>query len=433
MTTDAIDLTGTDAVTVAGIFVTSSVNAMLYEVSASSTTTDGGLGLYRGAGNVLSPSVTGDVGANQKSAAASTLAIHTTVTTFDFSQPGADELVLWMDGTVQALPTQVLPVLPALPENNTGDFKNLALNIGSRNNGASRPSNAGMYQLCLFDRALSDDDKAAVTVGLNKLHGFGNMDFRYTAQQRSAAFYSEPGAGVVTVIGAGETTATAVINLPSPWNFDGQIYTQVTVTANGMMYFGNVLSPPTDKAAFGLAGTPPGVAIWWDNLKTADVGGSVRFYQSPTASPSLQWTISWTCYANSAQTAANNDTIEFQARFLQQQQLFIQYKAFVTTGTPDRTGYGAVLGLQGISAGTQPRYWNMLMPDGAPMPASLPVGLTSTTTTPAWPFASTMDASSVPRADLIVRDGTGNVDWPGTTFSRAQDTAYRISLFTRQS
>jgi hypothetical protein len=235
-------------------------------------------------------------------------------------------------------------------------------------------------------------------------------------------------------IGAGQVNQSAVLNLPFPFKYDYQVYNQITVSSNGFACLGTVApgDVPTDKSAWGSASNPPLIAPWWDNLKTADGTGYVR-WGTQGSNPTRTFYVEWLCYANASQTATDNDTIRFQLSIGENGSTSFRYAAYSTTGNPDRSGYGAAMGFQGTSAGATARFWNLQNPDGAPLdPAKAwPLGFASTSGLIWYPYAATMAEDSSPRTDLIVRDGAGNVDWPGNVNSRTSATAYMLFIFPR--
>lgn len=408
----SIDLTTTQVVSMALAMQQVASNAggsVLYEISTDSTTQDGGAAVFRGNLGAFNREIgaidRGNVGTNFQTTSPTILnsGAHVVTTTQDFTQPAAAELSMWVDEAAMALTTTL-----AGPSNNTGFFKNLPSYLGSRNNGASKPMGGSLFQVLLFARSLSATQKASLTAGMQKILGTGNQDFRVALQTRMAnALITLPAPTVV--VGAGQVNQSATINIPWPCIFDRQTYTQVTVSSNGFVCFGNPATVPTNKTSWGAAASPPLCAVWWDNLKTADATGYVRWSYSGTA-PSRTLQIEWMCYGNAVQTAADNDTIRFQWTVSEQGTFSLRYAPYTTTGNPDRSGYGAAIGFQGSSAGTTARYWNMLPPNGGPL---------TPTASNSYSYAATMDAASTPRLDLIVRNVAGNLDWPGTAGNRS--------------
>lgn len=444
---DPIDLTHTQAVTMVCLhrqIVATALGSVIYEISSNSETQEGGAAMTRGYNTANSREagciVRGDVGTNYELTFLSpdgtrfTGGQHIFITTHDFTQPAATELGFYADGQAVPLVRQITG-----PSENTGFFKNLPSYIGNRNNGSTKPFYTGapapMMILQMYDRALTDDQKAVVETGVRKVFGTGNQSILMAGVNRNTpTLYTFPSATVV--IGAGQVNQVAVIALPFPFQYDYQVYTQVTVSSNGFVCLGAVdpSDVPTDKSAWGSAANPPLMAPWWDNLKTAEGSGYVRWVLQGSA-PTRIFHIEWLCYANVNQTALNNDTIRFQFSIAENGNTNFQYAAYSTTGTPDRSGYGAATGVQGTSAGATARFWNMQNPDGAPMdPAKAwPTGFASSTGLLYYPYAATMAEDSSPRTDLILRNDAGNLDWPGNTNSRASATAYRILTFPRGS
>lgn len=165
LVTPSIDLTGTDKTSVFAALRKQSdaAQGMLAEFSANSGTTAGTFSLQTPAGASSSYAATSrgsaTATATYTNAAVAAPRLSVLCMTADIS---GDSVKLYENGSQIASSTT---------DQGTGSFGNQALNLFSRNNGASLPSNGLTQFLILFPSVVSSTDQGKVEFGINAITG----------------------------------------------------------------------------------------------------------------------------------------------------------------------------------------------------------------------------------------------------------------------
>lgn len=229
-----------------------------------------------------------------------------------------------------------------------------------------------------------------------------------------------------TQIGANSTTAATAVAIGFTFNFDGVAYTTLAeLSTYGVVSLAGtgIAASPTSLWA---ADTDVLIAGWYGDQKTAETTGYVKTELQGT-SPWRRFIIEWNTYSNSADTAANNDTLTYQLVLYETIDRFeCRYGARVRTGSP--SAYPAMgRGCKGDTSGDATNYRDMAT-------STLALGASDTGTTsnltatsydalvgvvpfaePNWPMCG--------RAFLIARDELtglnpyGRVFWKIANFS----------------
>ena len=149
LATSAIDFTGGDQMSVfAGAAKTASANQVVAELSSSISSNDGSFRLF-GSSTIWRYSSKGDSIVNGTAAG---YGIPSTSVLSGTSDISADQLTFNVDGDQEANPTS---------DQGTGNYGNYALNIGSRDNGASLPLTGNIYGLVVRNVVSSAAEIAA--------------------------------------------------------------------------------------------------------------------------------------------------------------------------------------------------------------------------------------------------------------------------------
>ena len=150
LATSAIDFTGGDQMSVfAGAAKTASANQVVAELSSSISSNNGSFRLF-GSSTIWRYSSKGTSIVN---GTASDYGIPSTSVLSATSDISADQLTFNVDGVQEANPTS---------DQGTGNYGNYALNIGSRDNGASLPLTGNIYGLVVRNVVSSADDIASM-------------------------------------------------------------------------------------------------------------------------------------------------------------------------------------------------------------------------------------------------------------------------------
>ena len=150
LATSAIDFTGGDQMSVfAGAAKTASTNQVVAELSSSISSNNGSFRLFG------SPTIWRytSKGTNLVNGTASDYGIPSTSVLSGTSDISADQLTFNVDGDQEANPTS---------DQGTGNYGNHAINIGSRNNGASLPLNGHIYGLVVRNTVSTADEIASM-------------------------------------------------------------------------------------------------------------------------------------------------------------------------------------------------------------------------------------------------------------------------------
>lgn len=155
LSTSAIDLTGTTAITVAYTQIrTLVIGGITYEVSTDQNVSVFGAIVYSDANDNVG--VHGNVGYNSRTWVAFGLKWYGVAASMDKSQAGATEVIPYRNGGAPTITSSSL-------DNNTNSFGNVATFIGARNNGASVPFQGNIGQLIVLKRALSTSQTALLS------------------------------------------------------------------------------------------------------------------------------------------------------------------------------------------------------------------------------------------------------------------------------
>lgn len=134
-----------------------------------------------------------------------------------------------------------------------------------------------------------------------------------------------------TQIGANSTSAVAAVSIGFTFNFDGVANTVCEVRANGSLH---IAAGAASNASMFASNTYPLIAPWYDALKTAITTGYVKTETQGTV-PWRRFVVEWNCYANSAETAIANTTLQFQCVLYETLDKHeFRYAAAVVTGAP---------------------------------------------------------------------------------------------------
>lgn len=146
MQTAAIDLSGTNGVTVYAVVsgITAGALAMIAETSATAATNSGAFNLFRQADNTVAASARGGSSSNFLTTATVTSTATVISTVYDLSL-ATNEVTVWLNGTSAGT--------RGSNNNQTVNFGNYVLNLGSRNNGASLPLNGYLAEFLMFGTA----------------------------------------------------------------------------------------------------------------------------------------------------------------------------------------------------------------------------------------------------------------------------------------
>ena len=169
------------------------------------------------------------------------------------------------------------------------------------------------------------------------------------------------GSGGASIL-AGSDDGTATLTLPFAFQFYGQGYTLVCVSANGAVYF-----VPSDAACVGLndfANTdlsvvgppsdPPAVLPLWSDLTFQVAGAGAVYYQTLGSSPARRFVVQWT----DAYPQGSPNPVTFQVILSEgSNAILFQYKT-VTLGAGNRASNGgeATIGIrnrQGVTTQQQ--------------------------------------------------------------------------------
>jgi len=149
LATSAIDFTGGDQMSVfAGAAKTASTNQVVAELSSSISSNNGSFRLF-GSSTIWRYT---SKGTNLVNGSASDYGIPSTSVLSGTSDISADQLTFNVDGDQEANPTS---------DQGTGNYGNYALNIGSRDNGASLPLTGNIYGLVVRSTVSSAAEIAA--------------------------------------------------------------------------------------------------------------------------------------------------------------------------------------------------------------------------------------------------------------------------------
>jgi len=152
LATSAIDFTGGDQMSVfAGAAKTASANQVVVELSSSISSNNGSFRLF-GSATIWRYSSKGTSIVN---GSASGYGIPSTSVLSGTSDISADQLTFNVDGDQEANPTS---------DQGTGNYGNYALNIGSRDNGASLPLTGNIYGIVVRNAVSSAAEIAATEV-----------------------------------------------------------------------------------------------------------------------------------------------------------------------------------------------------------------------------------------------------------------------------
>jgi hypothetical protein len=165
------------------------------------------------------------------------------------------------------------------------------------------------------------------------------------------------GSGGASIL-AGSDDGTATLTLPFAFQFYGQGYTLVCVSANGAVYF-----VPSDAACVGLndfANTdlsvvgpptdPPAVLPLWSDLTFQVAGAGAVYYQTLGSSPNRRFVVQW----NNAYPQGSQNPVTFQVILSEgSNAILFQYKT-VALGAGNRASNGgeATIGIRNRQAVT---------------------------------------------------------------------------------
>lgn len=158
--TAAIDLTGTNGVTVYAVVsgITAGAVAMIAETSATAATNSGAWNLFRQADNTIAASARGGSSSNFTTTATVTTGATVITAVYDLSLT-TNEVTVWLNGTSAGA--------RGSNNNQTVNFGNFALNIGSRNNGASLPLNGYVAELLIYNTAHNSTQRGLIETYLS--------------------------------------------------------------------------------------------------------------------------------------------------------------------------------------------------------------------------------------------------------------------------
>lgn len=181
-----------------------------------------------------------------------------------------------------------------------------------------------------------------------------------------------------TLLGADlddDSSASTAIGFTFP--IDGLTATAFVANTNGWaLLTGTAPSPVYSNAMLGDASGGSLVAPWWDDMRTATVGGYVKT-ELLGSSPNRVRVIEWKCYGAYGQTSSNNDTLTFQACLYESGKVEFRYAPVVTTGTPTRAAYSASVGVRGDCSSTVNNHIrDFFGTAGSPVGSSTPVTTT---------------------------------------------------------
>ena len=167
LTASAIDLTGTPAVSLFVVTATigSATDRVVFETSSNFNANVGSFILFRDTSNKVNVDVKGNtVGASQCIGTTSVTSAATVLTgVYDMSLSALLEAQLYVNGTAEGSHTGSVE--------NTANFGTHAINIGSRNNGASLPLGGDIAEIILYSRALSTAERQQVERYLGAKYG----------------------------------------------------------------------------------------------------------------------------------------------------------------------------------------------------------------------------------------------------------------------
>ena len=150
LATSAIDFTGGDQMSVfSGARKTTTANQVVAELSASISSNTGAFRLF-GSGSLWRYSSKGDSIVNGTASDYTSPNTSVLSGTSDISE---DQLTFRVDAVVEATPTG---------DQGAGNYGNHAINIGSRNNGASLPLNGHIYGLVIRNTVSTADEIASM-------------------------------------------------------------------------------------------------------------------------------------------------------------------------------------------------------------------------------------------------------------------------------
>lgn len=178
------------------------------------------------------------------------------------------------------------------------------------------------------------------------------------------------------------------------FNFAGQTYNSFKADAKGFIVLTGTYPPAGSRGdnanQFITSSDSVIIAPWWDDLKTSDYfSGGVITSLSGSAPNRIRMT-QWDVYANVSQSNSNNDRLNFQACLYENGKIEFRYGGTFASGTPDRTNYGATVGVKASTISTVTgniRDFFSLSgtPDGSEPPISSSLLVTSSIVTPDFP------------------------------------------------
>lgn len=158
--TAAIDLTGTNGITLYAVVsgITAGALAMIAETSATAATNSGAFNLFRQADNTVAASARGGSSSNFLTTATVTSTATVISAVYDLSL-ATNEVTVWLNGTSAGTRSS--------NNNQAVNFGNHALNIGSRNNGASLPLNGYVAELLIYNTAHNSTQRGLIEAYLS--------------------------------------------------------------------------------------------------------------------------------------------------------------------------------------------------------------------------------------------------------------------------
>lgn len=162
LTVSAIDFTGTNGLTlfVVTANITSATDRVIIESSASFSANAGSFICYRDTSNKVNTNLRGNVGSSLCVGTTNITSAATLISgVYDMSLAAASEAQLYINGVAEGVHTG--------STNNTANFGNYAINIGSRNNGASLPLGGDIAEIILYNRALTTTERQQVEAYLS--------------------------------------------------------------------------------------------------------------------------------------------------------------------------------------------------------------------------------------------------------------------------
>lgn len=165
------------------------------------------------------------------------------------------------------------------------------------------------------------------------------------------------GSGGASIL-AGSDDGTATLTLPFAFQFYGQSYTLVCVSANGAVYFvpsdaacaGVNDFANTDLSVVGPPNDPPAVLPLWSDLTFQVAGAGAVYYQTVGSSPNRRFIVQW----NDAYPQGSQNPVTFQVILSEgSNAILFQYKT-VTLGAGNRASNGgdATIGIRNRQAVT---------------------------------------------------------------------------------